>query len=41
MDGAYLAVVPGVMIMLMVYAFNLIAIGLRDVYDIKSQNTNV
>ncbi|MBK0384109.1 ABC transporter permease [Pedobacter sp. SD-b] len=41
MDGAFLAVVPGLMIMLMVYSFNLITIGLRDLYDVKSQNTNV
>lgn len=41
MDGAYLALVPGLMIMLMVYAFNLVTIGLRDLYDIKSQNSNV
>ncbi len=41
MDAAYLAVVPGMMIMLMVYAFNLITIGLRDLFDVKSQNTNV
>jgi peptide/nickel transport system permease protein len=41
MDAAYLAVIPGIMIMLMVYAFNLITIGLRNVFDTKSQNTNV
>ncbi len=40
-DAAYLALIPGVMIMLMVYAFNLITIGLRDLFDVKSQNSNV
>ena len=40
-DGAYLALIPGIMIMLMVYAFNLITIGLRDLFDVKTQNTNV
>ena len=41
MDAAYLAVLPGLAIMLTVYAFNLIAIGLRDAFDVKGQNTNV
>ncbi|MEO5909421.1 MAG: ABC transporter permease [Pelobium sp.] len=41
MDAAYLAIIPGLMIMIMVYAFNLITIGLRDLFDVKSQNTNV
>ena len=41
MDAAYLAVLPGLAIMLTVYAFNLLAIGLRDAFDVKSQNTNV
>lgn len=36
-DAAYLAVIPGLCIMLLVYAFNLITLGLRDVFDIKSQ----
>lgn len=40
-DAAYLALIPGLMIMLMVYSFNLITIGLRDLFDVKSQNTNV
>jgi peptide/nickel transport system permease protein len=39
MDSAYLAVLPGVAIMLLVYAFNLVTIGLRDAFDIKSQST--
>lgn len=38
MDAAYLAVLPGAAIMLMVYAFNLVTTGLRDAFDIKSQN---
>lgn len=40
-DAAYLAILPGAAIMLMVYAFNLVAVGLRDAFDVKSQNTNV
>lgn len=40
-DAAYLAIIPGLMIMLMVYAFNLITIGLSDIFDVKSQNSNV
>lgn len=38
MDAAYLAMLPGILIMLTVYAFNLLAIGLRDAFDVKSQN---
>jgi len=38
MDSAYLAILPGLAIMLMVYAFNLVTVGLRDAFDIKSQN---
>jgi peptide/nickel transport system permease protein len=38
MDAAYLAVLPGLAIMLIVYAFNLVTTGLRDAFDIKSQN---
>ncbi len=41
MDAAYLAVLPGVAIMLTVYAFNLLAIGLRDAFDVKGGNTTV
>lgn len=41
MDAAYLAMLPGLAIMLTVYAFNLIAIGLRDAFDVKGQNANV
>ncbi len=38
MDAAYLALLPGLAIMLMVFAFNLVTTGLRDAFDIKSQN---
>lgn len=41
MDAAYLAVLPGLAIMLMVYAFNLVTTGLRDAFDIKSQNVRL
>lgn len=41
MDGAYLAVIPGLMIMLTVYAFNLITIGLRDLFDLGAEKINV
>lgn len=40
-DAAYLAFIPGIAIMLLVYAFNLIAIGLRDALDVKSDPSNV
>ncbi|MGI4749207.1 MAG: ABC transporter permease [Janthinobacterium lividum] len=40
MGSAYLAVLPGLAIMLMVYAFNIVTIGLRDAFDIKSQTTH-
>lgn len=39
MDSAYLAVMPGLAIMFLVYAFNLVTVGLRDAFDIKSQST--
>ncbi|WP_199137134.1 ABC transporter permease [Pedobacter sp. ASV12] len=41
MDAAYLAVLPGLAIMFTVYAFNLLAIGLRDAFDVKGQNVSV
>lgn len=41
MDAAYLAILPGLCIMITVYAFNLLAIGLRDAFDVKSQNISV
>ncbi len=39
-DAAYLALIPGFVIMLVVYAFNLITLGLRDLFDIRTQNLN-
>ena len=41
MDAAYLAILPGLAIMLTVYAFNVLAIGLRDAFDVKAQNVSV
>jgi len=41
MDSAYLAIIPGLAIMILVYAFNLVTIGLRDAFDIKSQSTYI
>ncbi|NII85815.1 MULTISPECIES: ABC transporter permease [unclassified Pedobacter] len=41
MDAAYLAILPGLAIMLTVYAFNVLAIGLRDAFDVKGQNVTV
>lgn len=41
MDAAYLAILPGMAIMLSVYAFNLMAVGLRDAFDVKSQNVTI
>lgn len=41
MNAAYLALIPGLMIMLTVYAFNLITIGLRDFFDLKTDVSNV
>ncbi|MDB5118540.1 MAG: peptide transporter [Mucilaginibacter sp.] len=41
MDSAYLSIIPGLAIMLLVYAFNLVTVGLRDAFDIKSQSTRI
>jgi oligopeptide transport system permease protein len=41
LDAAYLAIIPGLAIMLLVFAFNIFSIGLRDAFDMKSGNTNV
>ncbi len=41
MDDAYLAVIPGIAIMLIVYSFNLVTIGLRDAFDIKSESVRI
>jgi peptide/nickel transport system permease protein len=35
MDGAYLAIIPGLAIMLLVLAFMLVGNGLRDALDTK------
>lgn len=37
-DAAFLAIIPGVAIMLLVYGFNLLSIGLSDAYDVKANN---
>lgn len=41
MDSAYLSIIPGLAIMLIVYAFNLVTVGLRDAFDIKSAGTRI
>lgn len=41
MDAAYLAILPGLAIMFLVYSFNLVTTGLRDAFDIKSQSTRI
>jgi len=41
MDAAYLALLPGLAIMFTVYAFNVLAIGLRDAFDVKGQETTI
>jgi len=41
MDSPYLAIIPGLAIMFLVYAFNLVTVGLRDAFDIKSQSTRI
>lgn len=41
MDAAYLAVIPGLAIMFTVYAFNVLALALRDAFDVKGQNVSV
>ena len=41
LDMAYLAILPGVAIMLMVLAFMLLGNGLRDALDVKTGNLNV
>jgi len=41
MDAAYLSITPGLAIMLIVYAFNLVTVGLRDAFDIKSAGTRL
>lgn len=41
MNSAFLASIPGLAIMFLVYAFNLVTVGLRDAFDIKSQSTRI
>ena len=41
MDAAYLAIFPGLAIMILVYSFNFVTIGLRDAYDAKQQSINL
>jgi len=41
MNSAFLAILPGLAIMFMVYAFNLVTVGLRDAFDIKSQSARI
>lgn len=41
MDAAYMAVIPGIAIMLMVLAFTLLGNGLRDAFDTKSNAASV
>ena len=41
MDSAFLAILPGLAIMLMVYAFNVVTVGLRDAFDMKNQTLRV
>ncbi|MFD0751065.1 ABC transporter permease [Mucilaginibacter calamicampi] len=41
MDAAYLSIIPGLAIMLTVYAFNIVTVALRDAFDIKAQNTRI
>lgn len=36
MDAAYLAMIPGFAIMILVYAFNIFSSGIRDAFDIKN-----
>ena len=36
MDAAYLALIPGIAIMLLVYAFNIFSSGIRDAFDQKN-----
>lgn len=38
MDSAYMAIIPGLAIMFLVYAFNVVTVGLRDAFDIKSES---
>lgn len=39
-DAAYLAILPGLAIMLIVYAFNLVSVGLTDAFNVRSQTSS-
>jgi peptide/nickel transport system permease protein len=36
MDAAYLAMIPGLAIMMLVYALNIFSSGIRDAFDQKN-----
>ncbi|MCO4294751.1 ABC transporter permease [Solitalea sp. MAHUQ-68] len=38
--AAYLAILPGLAIMMMVYAFNLVSVGLTDAFNVKGQTSS-
>lgn len=40
-DAAFLALIPGLAIMIVVYGFNLLSVGLRDSYDVRDRNTMI
>jgi ABC-type dipeptide/oligopeptide/nickel transport system permease subunit len=40
-DAAYLAIIPGFAIMLLVFAFNIFSSGLRDAFETKGNNVSV
>jgi peptide/nickel transport system permease protein len=39
-DAAYLAILPGLAIMFIVYAFNLVSVGLSDAFNVRSQSAS-
>ena len=40
-DAAYLAIIPGIAIMLLVFAFNIFSSGLSDAFETKGNNVSV
>jgi peptide/nickel transport system permease protein len=40
-DAAYLAIIPGIAIMLLVFAFNIFSTGLSDAFETKGNNVSV
>ena len=40
-DAAYLAIIPGIAIMLLVFAFNIFSAGLSDAFETKGNNVSV